>query len=161
MKTYQLKNDEIDEIIFGVNNFINTETLNKLNNGLSKIKPYTHCVPYYPKSKFSFISLNAFKYFLFDLCKFDIEDIKNLKTLGFYINEIDLGVYSTGLSKIFCTFFDDEIVELLKFDLELFFANADSLKYRKINQPPVSTESIKFCKNKYYKNIDFKYNNQY
>lgn len=158
MKTYRLQNGTVGEIMFGVDNFTNDETLNKLNKGLSKIKPYTHCVPYYPKAKFSFISLNAFKYFLFGICKFDEEDIKHLQTLGFCVYELDLGVYSTGLSKLFCTYFDDEIVEFLKYDLDFLFANADSFKYRSINQPPVPKESIKEVKNQYYKDVKFKYN---
>lgn len=155
MKTYRLENGNYGEIMFGVDNFTNDEILQKLNNGLSKIKPYTHCVPYYPKAKFSFVSLNALKYFLFGLCKFSFEDLPKLESLGFKVFELDLGVYSTGLSKIFCTFFDDEIVELLKFDLTQLFVDADSIKYRNINQPPVPKENIKECKNQYYKDVKF------
>ena len=157
MKTYRLENEMFDEVMFGVDNFIDNETLRRLNKGLSKIKPYTHCVPYYPKAKFSFVSLNAFKYFLFGICKFSFEDVQKLKELGFYVLELDLGVYSTGLSKLFCTFFDDEIVEQLKCDLTELFINADSIKYRTINQPPVSKENIKDCKNAYYKNVKFRF----
>ncbi len=157
MKTYRLENEMFDEVMFGVDNFINNETLQKLNKGLSRVKPYTHCVPYYPKAKFSFVSLNAFKYFLFGICKFSFEDVQKLKELGFYVLELDLGVYSTGLSKLFCTFFDDEIVEQLKCDLTELFINADSIEYRTINQPPVSKENIKDCKNAYYKNVKFKF----
>jgi len=157
MKTYRLENEMFDEIMFGVDNFINDETLQRLNTGLSKIKPYTHCVPYYNKAKFSFVSLDALKYFLFGICKFSFEDVQKLKQLGFYVLELDLGVYSTGLSKIFCTFFDDEIVEQLKCDLTELFTNADSIKYNEINQPYVPKESIKHCKNAYYKNVKFKF----
>ena len=42
-------------------------------------------------------------------------------------------------------------------DLTELFINADSIEYRTINQPPVSKENIKDCKNAYYKNVKFKF----
>ena len=78
------------------------------------------------------------------------EDLAKLESLGFKVFELDLGVYSTGLSKIFCTFFDDEIVELNEISLLELFNDADSISFRRVNTPECPPESIKYTKERFY-----------
>lgn len=156
METYRLVGITNDEIIFGIDNLVNNAVLDKLNKGVAKVRPYNHAVPYYVKSKFAFISFNAFKHFLFNVCEFSFEDLTELEKLGFKVIKQDLECYSRGLSKLFCTYFDDEVVELKEVLLSELFENADSCDYRNINQPGIQKELIKECKDQYYKNIKFK-----
>lgn len=156
MKAYRLINTTNDEIIFGVDNFNHNAILTKLNHGTKTIRPYKHAVAYYNDAMFAFISFNAFKYFLFNICKFDYEDIKLLELLGYKVVEEELECYSKGLSKLFCIYFDNEVVELKEVSLTKLFNNADSCDYCDINQPYIPKEIIKECKDRYYKNIKFK-----
>ena len=78
-----------------------------------------------------------------------------LEKLGYKVINEELGCYSRGLSKILCTHFDDEIVELKTELLSELFENADSMKYSKISQPILPKEIIKECKDQFYKNVKF------
>lgn len=156
METFRLVDTTNEEIIFGVDNLINNASLEKLRKGINKIRPYNHAVPHYKNDKFAFISLNAFKYFLFGICELNYSDILELEKLGFKVTIQELIVYSKGLSKLFCTYFDDEVVELKEVLLSELFENADSCDYENINQPNISKELIKHCKDQYYKNVKFK-----
>jgi len=156
MKTYRLVNATNEEIIFGIENLINNATLDKLRKGINKCRPYNHVVPHYKNDKFAFISLNAFKYFLFGVCNLTYSDILELEKLGYKVTIQDLECYSRGLSKLFCTYFDNEIVELKEVLLSELFENADSCNYSDINQPAIQKELIKDCKDQYYKNVKFK-----
>lgn len=159
MKAYRLVNKNNEEIIFGVKNDKVNYVLSKLNNGTRKIRPYNYCItyPYWvnPKPKFAFLKLNGFKYFLFSICKFDLTDIEELKDLGYYVEEQELGTYGNGLSKLFCTYFDDEIVELKNVELTELFASTESMAHESVNLENAPSDDIKYCKNKYYKNVKF------
>lgn len=159
MKAYRLVNKENEEIIFGVKNNKANYVLSKLNNGTRKIRPYNYCIayPYWvnPKPKFAFLKLNGFKYFLFSICKFDLTDIEELKDLGYYVEEQELGTYGNSLSKLFCTYFDDEIVELKNVELTELFASTESMVHEPVNLDNAPSDDIKYCKSKYYKNVKF------
>ena len=155
MRAFRLTDGTENELIFGVDNSINNATLDKLKKGLARIKPFEQVVPYYKNSKFAFISFNAFKYFLFGLCDFSYEDLIELERLGYKVIDEDLSCYSRGLSKLICTYFDDEVVELKTELLSKLFENADSMKYDTIYQPILPKEIIKECKDQFYKNVKF------
>lgn len=159
MKAYRLVNKEVGEIIFGVKNEERNDTLKKLNKGLKQIRPYNFCVsyPYWvnPKPKFAFLKLNGFKFFLFSICKFDLDDVEELKKLGYYVEEQELELYNNGLSKFLCTHLDEDIVELKKVVLTELFASTESMKHEKVSIEKAFEDDIKFCKSKYYKNVKF------
>lgn len=155
MQAYRLVNETENDIIFGVDNLNNNVTLEKLAKGISNTRPYNQAIPYYKNSKFAFTSFNAFKYFLFDICRLNHDDLLELERLGYKVQNEDLGCYSKGLSKILCTYFDDEVVELKMELLSELFENADSMKYNGIAQPILPKEITKSCKAKFYKNVKF------
>lgn len=157
MRAFRLICDtEDNDIIFGIDNFSNNAVLKKLNNGLSKIRPYEQLVPFYKNSKFAFSSLESFKFFLFHLCKFSFFDLIELEDLGFAFIDEDLEGYAKGLSKILCTYFDDEVNNFKKESLTDFFATADSREYEIIKIGPYPKEDIKACKAQFYQNVKFK-----
>lgn len=156
MRAYTLTDNSGDDIIFGVDNITRNTTLEKLNKGLAKIRPYNELVPFYKDSKFAFMGLNAFKYFLFKLCEFTYMDIIELEILGYEIIEEEIICVCNGMSRILCTHLDDEIVELKKESLTEFFANADSREYEIVPQPQHSPGDIKDCKAQFYSKIKFK-----
>lgn len=156
MITYRLIYDEVEEIVFGIANPDKNKSLEKLKKGIKSICPYKEVVAHYKNDKFAFQSFNAFKYFLFGLCKLDLNDIKELEKLGFRVTVQELRVYMRGLSKILCTYFDDEVVEPINLVLlSELFENADSMDYIEVERPPVPKEFIKDCKDQYYKNVKF------
>lgn len=155
MQAYRLVDVSENELIFGVDNLINNASLEKLAKGVAKIRPYNQAVPYYKNTKFAFISFNAFKYFLFEVCQLTYDDLIELEKLGYKVINEELECYSRGLSKILCTHFDNEIVELKTELLSELFDNADSMKYDTIYQPILPKEIIKECKDQFYKNVKF------
>jgi len=144
-----------DEIIFGIDNLSNSGVIKKINSGLKTVRPWNHCVPYYEKSRFAFNSLNCFKYFLFGICKLTYADIEALDKLGYRVQKLDLEIYSKGLSKLYCTYFDDEIVELNEISLLELFNDADSISFRRVNTPECPPESVKYTKERFYANVKF------
>lgn len=157
MITFRILEPNNEEIIFGLNNENNLASIEKLNNGTRNLRPYKYLVPFYKNAKFSFNSFNCLKFFLFNVCNLNQQDLEELDKLGFKVVKLDLCVYSKGLSKLFCTYFDDEVVE--SFNPMLFtelFANADSMKYNYVNLTPASSEDSRQCKDHYYKTIKFK-----
>ena len=80
---------------------------------------------------------------------------KYMEKLGYKVINEKLECYSRGLSKIICTHFDNEIVELKTELLSELFDNADSMKYDTIYQPILPKEIIKECKDQFYKNVKF------
>ena len=155
MRAFRLTDGTENELIFGVDNSINNATLGKLKKGLARIKPFEQVVPYYKNSKFAFISFNAFKYFLFGLCDFSYEDLIELERLGYKVIDEDLSCYSRGLSKLICTYFDDEVVELKTELLSKLFENADLKDYKVVTLDVGPDKFIKECRNQFYRSVPF------
>lgn len=156
MITYRLISPNEPEVMFGIDSN-NKQSTVKLKKGLNDMRPYNECVSHYKNDKFAFLSLNAFKNFLFNKCKLTLEDINELAEEGYYVTIQDLRVYIRGLSKYICSYFDDEVVEPVKeVQLTDLFDNADSMVYEEIFSDPIPKEFIKECKDQYYRNVKFK-----
>jgi len=155
MKVYKIVNNDFDgEPVFGLPYpFNETNGEKKLNQLFGTIKPWTHCIPYYKKSKFAFISKNALLTFLFGNKNIELtyEDIKELMLAGWKVISFELNTWSDGLSKFMCTYFNDEIadseIETYTFD-ELF-----NIKYDKVTQDNVPKSDIRDIKEKYYNDV--------
>lgn len=156
MQAFRLICPTNNEVIFGVDNEFNNATLSKLNKGLFTVRPYNYGTPYYKNSKFAFMHFNGLKYFLFNICKFTYSDLIELENLGFKVIKENLECYSRGLSKLFCTYFDDEVVELKEELLSELFDNADSMEYEYVDMTTAPKGIIKDCKERFYSNIKFK-----
>ena len=159
MKAYRIVNNDFDgEIVFGLPYpFNQTNGERKLVQLFNKMKPWTHCIPYYKKSHFAFISKNALLTFLFSNkdIKLNSDDIKELELAGWKVESFELNTWSRGLSKFLCTYFDDEIedntFEYYTFD-ELF-----NIRYSDVVQDNVPKQDIKDIKEKYYNNVETYY----
>lgn len=114
MTVYQIyKGNEIKEDIFEMEWFegLSDSVAEKIYKGIGKLtSPQKECIPFFTGNKFAFINLNALKYFLFDLCELEYEDLDELKLVGFNILKIDVDCYTSGLSKTLCTFALDEVL---------------------------------------------------
>lgn len=159
MKAYRLVHkDYKGEVVFGLPYPYNTtEGEKKINYLFSKMKPWKHCIPYYNNSKFAFVSLNAINSFLFynkkDLTEQEFNDIND----NFIIESFNLNIWSSGLSKFLCTYFDDEAdrTELETYTLR----DLVGLTFEFIKQDPVPKEDIKATKEMYYSKVKTYYNN--
>lgn len=156
MSYYRLINPANEEIVFGVDNVDDNAVLKKLNRGVATVRPYNHVVPYFKKAKFAFMDFNAFKYFLFYICKFSYHDLLELENLGYKVIEQDLESYSNGLSRLFCTYFDDEVVELKEVLLSSLFKSADSCTWHPIYMPNTAKNLVSECKRMHYVDVKFK-----
>ena len=70
---------------------------------------------------------------------------------NFYIEELEINTWSTGLSKLLCTYFDDEVEEGT-----LVNRTIDEVKNWTVTfvyQDAVPKEDIKFVKETYYKGV--------
>lgn len=151
---YELKNDNFDTIIFGIENDIGDELLDKLNRGLSLIKPWKHGIPYYKNSKFCFKSLNSLCMFLFKLCKFTHKDIYNLNKDGWYVDNIQLSLCDTGISRMWCSYFDEDVLSVTKTKITDYL----NVYYNDVNyRTNLDKDMAYYCYNKYYKNINKHY----
>lgn len=143
------------EFITGIPNAENNEVFAKFNRGLSKVRPYNHAVPYPRRSMFAIMNKTGLNYFLFNLCEFTLDDLKFLQSSGYKVVDEELSVYSSGFSKLFCTYFEDEIVELKEVDFTSIYTNADSVKNIEVKNSNILPEDIRYCKNTYYKDVVF------
>ena len=157
MKAYKIinQNDSSWEFIKGIENTENNPIIAKFNAGLAKQRPYNHAVPYPRNSMFAIMKKNGLSYFLFDLCKFTYDELKEFQSMSYKLIEEELCVYSYGFSKLFCTYFEDEIVELTEVNFTDIYIDADSISYTKVEEPYVLKEDIKYCKSTYYKDVIF------
>ena len=151
MRVYRLVHKDYNgEIVFGLPYPYNQlDGEKKVNYLFSKNKPWTHCVPYYKNCKFAFVSLSALITFLYwngDLTEQETSDIEN----NFYVETFDLDVYSSGLSKFLCTYFDDEVISEID-RKELKDLKNETTKI--VIQDPISDEDIKIVREDYYTNI--------
>ncbi len=158
MKVYKLKHKEYDgDLVFGLPYPYNESPGEIYINELFKnMKPWNHCVPYYKNSHFAFVSINALCTFLFgyfgksDLTEEILSDIED----KFYVQTFNLTVWSDGLSKFLCTYFDDEIETIedtreQQYDMK----TVEGFTYKYIVQDPVAEDDISMCKERYYKNV--------
>lgn len=156
MKVFRLRHKEyIGELIFGIpSEYVKTKSEKKINSLFEKMQPWNHAIPYYPKSKFAFVSSDAILTFLCFKTELTDEEKRTLAE-NFYVEIFELDTWSCGLSKFLCTYFDDEIIndtydtitipELLNWD------------YKIIYQTPVHSDDIRLAKITYYKNIKTQY----
>lgn len=151
---YRLVNDKYPDIIFGVCADTDNEEINrlldKLNNGLSKIKPWKQCVPMFKNCKFAFLNLNVLCTFLYKLCKFTVSDLITLAEDGWYIQCINLSVYGKGMSNIWVNYIDDEITDIKRTEITDYI-NCDYhiVSYKQL----YDSNEIKRCYNMYYTDI--------
>ena len=78
-----------------------------------------------------------------------------LEKLGYKVINEELECYSRGLSKILCTHFDNEIVELKTELLSKLFENADLKDYKVVTLDVGPDKFIKECRNQFYRNVPF------
>ena len=157
MKVYKLKLKKYDgDLVFGLPYPYNESPGEKYINELFKnMKPWNHCVPYYRNSHFAFVSIDALCTFLFN--KFNAklsEEILQDSEDKFYVQSFNITVWSNGLSKFYCTYFDDEVetaedIEEQRYDMK----TVKGFTYKYIIQDPVYDDDISLCKEQYYKNV--------
>ncbi len=123
----------------------------KLNN----FKPWKYAIPYYKNSRFAFMSSHALLTFLFgplgspqDISEDIFESIND----NFYIIEYDVTIWSSGLSSMLCTHFDDEVNNEIE-KREITFKEISSWTYKVIYQDDVPKDDIRLTKSKYYTNV--------
>ena len=150
--SFRIYNDNIKtEILLGVENTFNNDLLNKINDSLRFRNCIDECVPLTSNSKLAFVNYNAMKYFLFGLCDFSLSDIIELEKLGFKVQKLNLSIFSTGLSKLFASYYDDEVDECEELNLSDIFKSDKDIQYNIIKQMGVSKDDLKYYKSKYGK----------
>ena len=158
MKVYRIihKNYEGD-VVFGLPYPYN-ESLSekKINLLFGNMEPWTQSIPYYSKSKFAFISLDALLTFLMFENNFNNEEYEDFLN-NFIIESFELNTWSSGLSKFLCTYFDDEVEEGTNEIIDI--NNLIDSTFKFIYQNPIPDFEIDFCKESYYKNVKTFYKN--
>jgi hypothetical protein len=156
MRVYKLvRKDYSGEEVFGYPNSeiinFNTNINSVLNKKFETIKPWTHCIPYYKNSHFAFLSLSALNTFLFeDDYDFSEDELYELNEY-FEIKSFELSIWSAGLSKFLCTYFNDEVIE----GTEITYSIKDisEMSYDYVYQDDVPKGEITEIKNKYYNGV--------
>lgn len=157
MKVYKLVHKNYNgEVVFGLP-FPYNESLSekKIISLFSDMKPWTHVIPYYMKSKFAFVSSDALLTFIMYLANFTSKEYEDFLD-KFEVESFDLNTWSSGLSKFLCTYFDDEIEEG-----SIENVNIEDLRnwaFKVIYQDPVPEYDIDFCKDSFYKKVKTFYN---
>ena len=82
----------------------------------------------------------TWKYFLFGLCELSLSDIEELDKLGITVQKLSLMVFSSGLSKMFTSYYDDEIEECEELSLTNVFKTDRDILYKMIPQPYISND---------------------
>lgn len=150
--SFRLYNDNIkSEVLLGVENSSNNYVINKINDALHFRNCIDECVPFTKNSKVAFVNFNALKYFLFGICELTIIDIIELEKLGFKLKKLNLSIFSTGLSKIFTSYYEDEIEEQEDLYLSDIFKSEKDIQYNMIKQLNISKDDLKYYKSKYGK----------
>ena len=58
-------------------------------------------------------------------------------------------VFSSGLSKMFTSYYDDEVEECEEISLSSIFENDNNIQYNIIQQPYIYKDDLKYYKSKY------------
>lgn len=153
MRVYRLRHKQYKgDVVFGMPpTYCKKIGEKKVNSLFSEMKPWKHAIPYYKKSKFAFVSFDALVTFLYWNSKITDEEEFNSICDNYFIESFEITTWSSGLSKFLCTFFDDEIKQdtLEKYDLKTVLGWAIKV----VHQDSVPKESIKHCKESYYKTV--------
>ena len=137
------------ELLLGIENQNNNELINKINKVLYNRNPSKECVPINDKTRLAFLNYNSFKYFLFGLCSLTLSDIEQLDKYGIKVQKLNLMVFSSGLSKMFTSYYDDEVEECEEVSLSSIFENDNDIQYSIIQQPYIYKDDLKYYKSKY------------
>lgn len=152
MKVFRLRHKQYKgDVVFGLpSTYNNSPGEKQINELFSKMKPWTHAIPYYKNSKFAFVSPNAILTFLNQNSKLTEEELADIND-KFYIEIFEVEVWSAGLSKFLCTYFDDEVIDNTNDTIDI-----DTIKnwtYKFVYQDPVPKEDINMVKTSYYSNV--------
>lgn len=139
------------EFLLGILDKKNNEVINKINSILEFRNCVNECVPVDNKCKLAFINYNSLKFFLFGLCEFTLEDLTVLDKLGYKIQRLNLGVFSSGLSKMYTSYYDDEVDECEELSFMELFTSDKDMQYKNIAQPFISSDDTKYYKSRYGK----------
>lgn len=152
MKVYRLKHNKYKgEIVFGLpEEYRQSIGEQFINNLVKNIKPWTHGISYYNNGMFGFISKDALLTFLFHNTNIDHEIYYNIME-HFSIESYELHTWSRGLSKFLCMYFDDEINEDTREEINM--VELENEEYKTIWQEPVPKSDISFIKESYYKKV--------
>jgi len=152
MKVFRLRHKQYKgDVIFGLPpTYCKKVGEKKINELLGSIKPWKHAIPYYKKSKFAFVSAGALNSFLFLSNTLTSEEYNSICD-NFYIEELEINIWSAGLSKLLCTYFDDEVEEGTLVNHTIDEVRNWTVKF--VYQDAVPKEDIKFVKEAYYKGV--------
>ena len=152
MKVFRLRHKQYKgDVIFGLPpTYCKKVGEKKINELLRNIKPWKHAIPYYKKSKFAFVSVDALNSFLFLSNELTSEEYSSICD-NFYIEELEINIWSAGLSKFLCTYFDDEVEEGTLVNRTIDEVRNWTVKF--VYQDAVPKEDIKFVKETYYKGV--------
>lgn len=152
MRVYRLRHKQYKgDIVFGMPpTYCKKIGEKKINELFADMKPWKQAIPYYNKSKFAFLSVGALVTFLDWHTELD-EETYNSICDNYFVESFEISIWSAGLSKFLCTYFDDEVIPdtLETYDLKTILGWAVNMVY----QDPVPKESIKHCKESYYKTV--------
>ena len=137
------------ELLLGIENKNNNELIDKINKVLSNRNPSKECVPIDNKTRLAFLNYNSFKYFLFGLCSLTLSDIEQLDKFGIKVQKLRLMVFGSGLSKMFISYYDDEVEECEEVSLSSIFENDHDIQYDIIQKPYIYKDDLKYYKSKY------------
>ena len=141
------------ELLLGIESKKTNELIDRINSNLSLRSPLNKCVPVDAKTRIAFLNYNSLKYFLFGLCELSLSDIEELDKLGITVQKLSLMVFSSGLSKMFTSYYDDEIEECEELSLTNLFKTDRDILYKMIPQPYISNDDIKYYKSRYGKYV--------
>jgi hypothetical protein len=139
------------EFLLGVNNSDNNKLISTINSILKRRSCIDELVPLDEKCKIAFRNYNALKYFLFGLCNFTLDDIEKLDMLGFRIQKLNLGVFSSGLSNMYVSYYTDEVDECEDMSLIDIFVSDKDITFKSVKQQYVSDDNLKYYKSRYGK----------
>lgn len=152
MYSFRLYRDNQDrEFLLGVNNSDTNQTINTINRAIKNRSCIDELVPLDEKCKVAFRNYNTLKYFLFGLCNFTLDDIEKLDILGFRIQKLNLGVFGSGLSNMYVSYYDDEVDECEDISLTDIFVSDKDITFKSVKQQYISDDNIKYCKSRYGK----------
>ena len=137
------------ELLLGIENKNNNELIDKINKVLSNRNPSKECVPIDDKTRLAFLNYNSFKYFLFGLCGLTLSDIEQLDKYKIKVQKLRLTVFGSGLSKMFISYYDDEVEKCEEVSLSSIFENDHDIQYDIIQKPYVYKDDLKYYKSKY------------
>lgn len=139
------------EFLLGVNNSDNNKLISTINSILKRRSCVDELVPLDEKCKIAFRNYNVLKYFLFGLCNFTLEDINELTENGFRIQKLNLGVFSSGLSNMYVSYYDDEVDEYEDLSLTDIFMSDKDITFKTVKQQYISDDNVKYYKSRYGK----------